>query len=148
LIRLGSLAGYAFEGPRLLAGFTPPSRPAVYAILYRPDSDTSPERYGVIYVGHTEDMSDERLPFDHPRASCWLRRVGGDRFKLHICHLEAPGAQPGHREQIMRELVAIYEPGCNPEQYDQTWDEDWIGEYDAPGTTGPLTTGRDPSGSR
>ena len=28
MIRLGSLAGYPFEGPRLLAGWTPPSSPA------------------------------------------------------------------------------------------------------------------------
>ncbi len=33
MIRLGSLAGYAFEGPRILAGWTPPKEPAVYAIV-------------------------------------------------------------------------------------------------------------------
>ena len=32
MIRLGSLAGYPFEGPRLLAGWTPPAEAAVYAI--------------------------------------------------------------------------------------------------------------------
>ena len=37
MIRLGSLAGYPFEGPRLLAGWTPPAEPAVYVVLYRPD---------------------------------------------------------------------------------------------------------------
>lgn len=144
MIRLGSLAGYAFEGPRLLAGFTPPERPAVYAVLYRPDPEKNPERYGVLYVGHTDDLSQERLPFGHPLAKCWLDRVNGDRFKLHICFLEAPGALASHREQIMHELVAIYEPGCNPEQYDQTWREQWIGDYEAP-TTLPLTTKRYPS---
>ena len=148
MIRLGSLAGYAFEGPRLLAGWTPPDRPAVYAIVYRPDAVSSPERYGVIYVGHSDDMSKERLPFNHPQAPCWLKRVGGDRFRLHICTLEAPGALASHREQITRELVAVYEPGCNPDHYDQAWKDHWIGEYETPGTTGPLTTDRDPSGKR
>lgn len=143
MIRLGSLAGYAFEGPRVLAGFTPPERPAVFAILYKPDPDTRPERYGVIYVGHSDDLSRERLPFNHPMARCWLKRVGGDRFGLHICTLEAPGALPTHREQITRELVAVYRPGCNPDQYDQAWRDQWIGDYVAP-TTGPLTTKRDP----
>jgi hypothetical protein len=71
--------------------------------------------------------------------------VGGDRYRLHVCYLEAPGALPTHREQITRELVAIYKPGCNSDHYDQAWEEHWIGDYDAPGTTGPLTTGRDPS---
>jgi hypothetical protein len=143
LIRLGTLAGYAFEGPRLLAGYTPPQRAAVYAILYKPDPEDKPERYGVLYVGHADDLSREHLPFQHRAAPCWLKRVGGDRFKLHICTLEAPGALASHREQIMRELVAIYRPGCNPEQYEQAWSEHWIGDYDAPGTTGPLTTRRD-----
>ncbi len=142
MIRLGSLAGYAFEGPRLLAGFAPPERPAVYAIMYKPEP-SKPERYGVLYVGHSDDLSREKLPFRHPAAPCWLKRVDGDRYKLYICFLEAPGAQAAHREQISKELVAVYKPGCNPEQFDQAWSEHWIGDYQAPGTTGPLTTKRD-----
>lgn len=141
MIRLGTLAGYAFEGPRLLAGWTPPARSAVYAILYKPDPEAGSERYGVIYVGHSDDVSREGLPYDHPMAKCWLKRVDGDRFRLHICTLEAPGALPRHREQITQELLAVYKPGCNPEQYDQSWREQWIGDYQAP-TTGPLTTRR------
>ena len=50
-------------------------------------------------------------------------------------------------EQIARELIAVYRPGCNPDQYDQSWKDEWIGEYQTP-TTGPLTTGRDPSAGR
>ena len=147
MIRLGSLAGYVFEGPRVLAGFTPPQRPAVYAVLYRPRPESNPERFGVLYVGHSEDLSRERLPFGHASAPCWLERVEGDRFKLHICYLEAPGALVSHREQIVRELIAIYEPGCNPEHYEQAWRDQWIGDYRAP-TTGPLTTGRKPGKGR
>ena len=148
MIRLGTLAGYAFEGPRVLVGFTPPDRPAVYAVLYKPEPETNPERFGVLYVGHSEDLSREKLPFRHPASDCWLKRVDGDRFRLHICYLEAPGANSRHREQMAQELIAVYHPGCNPEQYDKAWSEHWIGEYEAPGTTGPLTTDRDPSGSR
>ena len=76
MIRLGSLAGYPFEGPRLLAGWTPPPAAAVYAILCKPDPDTSPERYAVIYVGHADDLSAERFPFRHPRAACWVLQPG------------------------------------------------------------------------
>ena len=54
MIRLGSLAGYPFEGPRVLAGWTVPPVPAVYAVMYKPDEDA--ESYAVIYVGHTEDL--------------------------------------------------------------------------------------------
>lgn len=148
MIRLGSLAGYPFEGPRLLAGWTAPPRAGVYAIVYKPDRVAKPEEYGVIYVGQSEDLSAERFPFDHPVAASWLKRVDGNRFSLYICTYEAPGAQRPHREQIVRELVAVYRPGCNPDQYDQAWEKHWIGEYETPGTTGPLTTDRDPSGGR
>jgi hypothetical protein len=55
-----------------------------------------------------------------------------------------PGGLRSHREEIVRELIAVYRPGCNAEQYDPAWKEQWIGEYRAP-TTGPLTTGRDPA---
>ena len=145
MIRLGSLAGYPFEGPRVLGGWTPPAEPAVYAVLYKPEPEAKPDRYAVIYVGHSEDLSTERFPFNHPRAACWVRRAG-DRWKVYICTYEVPGGLPSHREQIAQELGAVYHPSCNEQQYDQAWDDNWIGEYSAP-TTGPLTTGRDPGGS-
>jgi hypothetical protein len=37
MIRLGSLAGYSFEGPLLLGGWNPPKKPGVYAIMYKAD---------------------------------------------------------------------------------------------------------------
>ena len=67
-------------------------------------------------------------------------------FKLAICTYEVPGGLRSHRQQITEELVAMYHPSCNPEQYDASWKDEWIGEYRAP-TTGPLTTGRDPGTS-
>jgi hypothetical protein len=142
MIRLGSLAGYPFEGPRVLGGWTPPARPAVFAILCKPEPEAKPDRYAVIYVGHCDDLSGERFPFSHPRASCWVRRAG-DRWKLHVATYEVPGGLRSHREQIAQELVAIYHPSCNDQQYDRSWQAHWIGEYHAP-TTGPLTTGREP----
>lgn len=142
MIRLGSLAGYPFEGPRLLAGWTPSQRAAVFAVLYRPEPERKPESYGVIYVGHADDLSKAGFPFSHDAAPCWLRRA--DRYALHVAYYEVPGGTASHRELITRELIAVYRPGCNPEQYDQAWKETWIQDYKAP-TTGPLTTGRQPS---
>ena len=142
MIRLGSLAGYPFEGPRVLAGWTPPAVPAVYAVVYRPDPQAKPDRYAVIYVDHSEDLSTERFPFNHPRAHCWVQRAG-NRWHLFICTYQVPGGLSSHREQIARELSSIYRPSCNEQQYDSSWRQEWIGEYRAP-TTGPLTTGRDP----
>ncbi len=143
MIRLGSLAGYPFEGPRVLGGWTPPSTAAVYSILIRPAPDNKPQQFAVIYVGHCDDLSREGFPFKHRQAACWVKRAS-DRWNLHICTYEVPGGLPSHREQIVHELMAVYKPGCNTEKYDQAWKDEWIGAYNAP-TTGPLTTDRDPS---
>ena len=143
MIRLGSLAGYPFEGPRVLAGWTPPAVAAVYAIMYRPEPEKKAQDFAVIYVDHSDDLSSERFPFRHPRAACWTERAG-DRWSVHIRTYEVPGGLASHREQIARELIAVYRPGCNLEQFDPAWKDEWIGSYTAP-TTGPLTTGRDPA---
>jgi len=145
VIRLGSLAGYPFEGPRLLGGWTAPRAAAVYAICYKPAPDTKPEQYAVSYVGHADDLSAERFPFQHPRSPCWIKRAGS-KWKVYICTYEVPGGTRSHREQIARELIAIYRPSCNDEQYDQTWKDEWIGEYSAP-TTAPVAR-RDPDQHR
>ena len=74
MIRLGTLAGYPFDGPRLLGGWTPPAEAAVYAVAYKHDPER--EQFAVIYVGHSDDLAAERFPFRHPRAACWIRRAG------------------------------------------------------------------------
>ncbi|HWL41475.1 MAG TPA: hypothetical protein VNQ73_00930 [Ilumatobacter sp.] len=140
MIRLGSLGGYPFEGPSVLAGWVPPQRPGVYAIAYR--LDPASEQFAIIYVGHADDLSRVGLPFQHARTPCWTERA--NRYSLYICTYEVPGGTAAHREQIVRELAAIYQPGCNTERYDNAWKDEWIGEYQAP-TTGPLTTGRTPT---
>jgi hypothetical protein len=143
MIRLGSLAGYPFEGPRLLGGWTPPASPAVYAILYKPDPEARAETYAVVYIGHADDLTAAGFPFSHPRAACWIERAGS-RWRVHIATYQVPGGLRSHREQIAQELAAIYHPGCNEQAYERAWKDEWIGEYTAP-TTGPLTTDRDPN---
>lgn len=135
MIRLGSLAGYAFSGPRLLGGWTPPPVAAVYAVLYQPVPER--ERYAVIYVGCTDDLSREGFPFRHPRANCWARRAGS-KWRLHVATLELPGGQRAHREMVVNELISVYSPRCNTERYDSSWREEWIGEYSDAPTTAPL----------
>jgi len=142
VIRLGSAAGYPFEGPRLLAGWTPAARPAVFTIMYRPEQERWPDRYAVSYVGHSDDLSAERFPFRHANAACWIRRAG-DRWKVYVATYEVPGGGRSHREQITRELVAVYRPGCNAQQYDQAWKQEWIGDYTAPTTSSVTRRGPD-----
>ena len=138
MIRLGSLGGYSFEGPRVLAGWTPPALPGVYAILYKPDEEK--ENFAVIYVGHSDDLAKEGFPFKHPRAGSWVQRAGS-KFRLHIAtrEMHGVGVTRGHREQLTIELLAAYDPHCNSEKFDNAWKPEWIGDYDAP-TTAPLTT--------
>ena len=140
MIRLGSLGGYPFEGPRVLGGFRGSPGPALFAILTRPDAET--QRFEVIYLGHAEDLSTVGLPFKHPRAHLWIDRAGG-KWNLWIATYEIPGGLVSHRERITEELSAIYRPSCNPDQFERTWREEWIGSYRAP-TANPLTTDREP----
>ncbi|HEX4833346.1 MAG TPA: hypothetical protein VH478_19880 [Trebonia sp.] len=126
MIRLGTLAGYPFEGPRLLGGWTPPAGiAAVYAITCKPDP--AREQHAVIFVGSADDLARERFPFKHPAAPSWIKRAGS-KWKLYISVYEVPGGTAGHREQITRELIATYRPSCNAEQYSNTWKPEWIGE--------------------
>lgn len=143
MIRLGSLGGYPFEGPSVLAGWVPPPRAGVFAIAYRPDPGA--ERFAVVFVDDADDLTAAGLPFDHPRAACWVARAGS-RFKLYVCTYEVPGGTATHRRQIVRELAAVYQPSCNAERYENTWQDHWIGDYSTPGTTGPLTTPRRAAG--
>lgn len=142
MIRLGSLAGYPFEGPRLLAGWTPPAGPGVFVVLYRPDEVGRASNYAVIYAGETADLSQAGLPFKHPAARCWIKRAGS-KWKLHVATYEVPGGLQSHRTQIVQELISVYRPGCNDQQFDPAWKDEWIGSYDG-GTTSPLTTSKDP----
>ncbi len=86
VIRLGSLAGYPFEGPRLLAGWTPPAVAAVYAIAYKPDPETRPERYAVIYIGHSDDLTDRAVPVPAPprRLLDAARGLPLEGLRLHL----------------------------------------------------------------
>lgn len=140
MIRLGTLAGYPFDGPRVLGGWDPPVGPAIFVVLVRPDPGT--ERFAVIYVGESEDLAAAGFPFRHPHAPAWVRRAG-DKWALHVAWYQVPGGSAGHRRSIAEELCAVYRPSCNDRQFDRSWRPEWIGEYSAP-TAGPLTTSRDP----
>ena len=91
MIRLGSLAGYPFEGPRVLGGLDPAGRSGgLRRSCTSPTPRRGPRRYAVIYVGHADDLSAERFPFNHPRAPCWIQRAGS-RWK--VLHLHLRGAR-------------------------------------------------------
>jgi hypothetical protein len=119
MIRLGSLAGYPFEGPRVLAGWAPPPVAAVYAIVRKPDLDR--DRYAVLDVDQSGDLSGAGFPFRHPRAGCWIARAGS-RWNLDACWYEIPGDSVAQRGEIVRQLIAVYQPRCVGSQYVHAWD--------------------------
>lgn len=124
MIRLGSLAGYIFDGPRVLGGWTPPSKPAVYGILYKPEPDTKPDKYAVISTSGTRTISPRKASRSNPRARCWIESANS-KWKVHICTLEVEGGGRAHRVQITNELASVYHPHCNEQQYDNTWKDEW-----------------------
>lgn len=131
MIRLGSLAGYSFEGPYTLGGWNPIDAPGVYAIMYKPDANK--DTYAVVYVGHTDNFIEEGLPFKHPASPCWVERAGS-QWKLFIAYFTVPGGKGGTRSirnGIATELNACYEPICNEEQFVQHWEKEWIGDYES-----------------
>ncbi len=112
VIRLGSLAGYPFEGPaaaRRLDPAVPPGRLRDH-VQARAGHQAGQLR------GHLRRSLRRplrrALPVPHPRAHCWVRRAGS-RWKVYVCTYEVPGGSRPHREQIARELIAIYQPSCN-----------------------------------
>ena len=139
MIRLGSLGGYPFEGPRVLGGWHPPEGPGIYAVLTKSKPDS--QQFEVIYLGHADHLNEIGLPFDHRYADRWIQRAGS-KWNLWIAAYSIPGGLPSHRERITHELIATYHPSCNPKQFDRAWRDEWIGSYEAP-TTKPLTTDRD-----
>jgi hypothetical protein len=143
MIRLGSLAGYPFEGPRALAGWTPPQIAAVYAIMCLNDPENKPHEFSIIYVDQSDDLRSVGFPFKHPRSPKWIARAG-NKYNLHICWYEILGGTARHREQVVGELLAVYQPSCNDEVFEQVWNDEWIGEY-SNAFTDPLQTSRDPN---
>ena len=146
MIRLGSLAGYPFEGPRLLGGWTPPPTAAVYAIVYKPEPEAKAGQYAVIYVGHSDDLSNERFPFKHPRAACWVQR-SGRRWKVYICTYAVPGGGRSHREQIARSSSRSTSPRCNAAAIRPSDGRTSGSANMPPRRPDPLTTGRGLDGS-
>src|SRR6266849_4139188 len=89
MIRLGSLAGYSFEGPYTLAGWNPIDQPGVYAIMYKQE-EGGKDHYAVVYVGHTDNFQEEGFPLKHAASPCWVERAG-TQWKLFIAYFVPPG---------------------------------------------------------
>ena len=132
MIRLGSLAGYPFEGPRLLAGWTPPPAAAVLRDPVQAEPDTA----GAVR-GHLRRALPMTCPPSGSRSATRARLVLGapGRRPLEGLHLHLRGARAVAGRTASRSAASSPRstgPGCNEQQYDQAWKEEWIG---GPGST-------------
>ena len=91
MIRLGSLAGLPVRGPARAGRLDAAGRaPRSTRSSYKPEPETKPEQYAVIYVGHSDDLSAERFPFKPP-AGAVLGASG--RQPVEGLHLHLRGAR-------------------------------------------------------
>ena len=136
VIRLGSLAGYPFEGPRVLGGLDrrQPSRPSTPCSTgpterERTPSSTSGTARTCRRRGSRSGTRRRRAGSSGPGAgtACTSRRTRSPAAA------RPPGADG-------RGAVSVYRPQCNDRQYDPTWREEWIGRLQRP-TAGPLDDG-------
>jgi hypothetical protein len=104
--------------------------------MYKPDPDAKPDTYAVIYVGCSDNLAEEGFPWKHKAAHCWAERAGS-KWQVYVSTFDPPGGGPSHREMMAHELIALYDPACNPQRYDRAWKAEWIGEYETE-VTGPL----------
>ncbi|MGH2719241.1 MAG: hypothetical protein ACRDJU_11755 [Actinomycetota bacterium] len=126
MIRLGSLAGYSFEGPVPLSDWEPADSPGVFAVMYRQDPQVA--QYAVIHAGPSDDLRAEGFPFGHPSAGCWEARAGSKEALL-VAWFFVPGGTPRIRNGIAQELNAVYQPVCSWGVYAQLRDVEWTAEY-------------------
>jgi hypothetical protein len=57
---------------------------------------------------------------------------------VHVAFLDVPGGTRAHREAIAAELVSMYRPSCNEQQYDTAVRDEWIAAYSDAPSTAPL----------
>ena len=138
MIRLGSLAGYPFEGPRRARRLDAAGRPAVYAIMYKPEPDTKPAVRGDLRRPLRRPVG-RAVPVPAPAVAVLdpAGRQPVEGLHLHRTRCPAGWLAPGADRQ---ELTAIYQPRLQRAAVRPDLEGRVDRRVHAP-TTGPLTTG-------
>jgi hypothetical protein len=106
------IGGYNFSTPVKFADWLPPYRAGVYAILMY---NAKVNKYYVIYIGQSSNLSDRGFFKSHHSYYCWIRQAGNDESKLHISVLELPNSTEDDRGKIEIQLINKFNPTCNKE---------------------------------
>ena len=107
------LAGYVFSGPQSLSELKEVDVEGIYGIFYLKYPDKKVADYGVLYVGDTKEITDDKgFPQSHKKFNCWVEKGQGEE-NLYIGMCPTPGLMPKKKELIKRHLVYKYNPLCN-----------------------------------
>lgn len=107
------LSGYIFSGPTSLSDFKHTDVDGLFAIFYLKYPEKKVADYGVLYIGDTNEITDNPgFPSSHKKYSCWIEKGGGEG-NLYIGFCPTPGLMPHKKELIKRHLVYKYNPMCN-----------------------------------
>ena len=109
------IGGYEFGEPEQLHEWDPPYRRGTYAIL----AVETPvavslmfDRYRVVYVGKSTNMSERGFE-NHHKRSCWDASVRpGSEHRLVATHL-MPNATELELDRAERTLIQDLDPPCN-----------------------------------
>jgi hypothetical protein len=107
------LAGYVFSGPQSLQDLQGTDIEGIYGIFYLKYPDKKMADYGVLYIGDTKEiLEDKTFPVSHKKYADWAAKgKGGENLYIGFC--PTPGLMPRKKELIKRHLIYKYNPMCN-----------------------------------
>jgi len=101
-----------FEGPYPLTIWDPPNKPAVYAILKKPDPVKKPKSYKLLYIDQSKSLSERGFYKTHPKYETWEKEAI-TRSNLYIAFYVMPVSLGPERDAVVKILVDQYKPVCN-----------------------------------
>ncbi len=100
-----------FTGPHFLSGCPTGNSSGLYAIMIKPDPNTKPDTYTLIYIGETSNF-ENRLTGSHHRYDCWKRQAGSEDKIFYGLHIMDSSTEQ-QRLNLETSLIQQYDPICN-----------------------------------
>ena len=101
-----------FEGPFHLSYWEPPKKPALYAIMLKPDQKNDPNAYRIIFFGHTANLTSPIFYKNHKKLKCW-KNLAGQIGDLHVGYHIMLKSTIEARDEAVSGLIDHYKPICN-----------------------------------
>jgi len=101
-----------FNGPFSLNYWEPPNKPAIFAIMMKPEPQKSPTSFRILYFGKSFRLSDMRFYLKQKKLKCWTN-YSQTTDNLYIAFFEMPKSSMDERENLLTKLINQYKPVCN-----------------------------------